>query len=332
MAAPRLGSGPRAADSGPGAQAGRAASGRPWGRGGPGAGVVAGPAWPGPPPESSLAFGEGGREVGAAGPRQPRASGPAGCARPPPRQLPRGPERGPCSARGRSPGGRGEPGGHSPARPPRGQGEARSWAGPPAPRPTLCWCCCWCPGSCHVRRGHEETPVNVSWHSAQRWSACERPGLCQGPQPLPPSGCPTQDLGPWPGPTPQSCKAQRHHGTWLHWAPLPLCSLLPQIRGRVPCCKLVTRTLDGIVSPCAHPPPKHLSWAPTGPLIPHRPCQPWAPTSLDHEPRGLVGSSWQCGLLAHQAHGGVGPVGMGGVEPKWWLPMHSRCLCPPLGV
>lgn len=210
--------------------------------------------------------------------------------------------------------------GRGPARPPR------------ARRSAVGRCCCWCPGSCHVRRGHEETPVNVSWHSAQRWSACERPGLCQGPQPLPPSGCPTQDLGPWPGPTPQSCKAQRHHGTWLHWAPLPLCSLLPQIRGRVPCCKLVTRTLDGIVSPCAHPPPKHLSWAPTGPLIPHRPCQPWAPTSLDHEPRGLVGSSWQCGLLAHQAHGGVGPVGMGGVEPKWWLPMHSRCLCPPLGV
>lgn len=111
-----------------------------------------------------------------------------------------------------------------------------------------------------------------------------------------PAGVPAcvRALGPWPGPTPQSCKAQRHRGTWLHQASLPSCLLLPQIRGRVPCCKLLTRT-QGHRQPLSPPSPKHLPWAPSGPLTPHRPCQPWTPTSLDHEPRGLVGSGWQCG-------------------------------------
>lgn len=240
------GAGPRGRDSGPRRDARRLGS-----RGG-GAGVVAGPAGPGPPPRSSLAFGEAGREAGAA-----PASGPAGCARPPPRQLPGGPDRGPCSARGRSPGGRGEPGGHSPARPPRGQGEARPWAGTPARPPcarrsAVGRCCCWCPGSCHVRRGHQETPVDVSWHSAHHWPARGRPSLCQGPQALPPSGCPTQDLGPWPRPPPQSCKAQRHRGTWLHELPFSPTCCSPRSEVMCPAANWSPGP-RGIVSPCPHP-------------------------------------------------------------------------------
>lgn len=290
VAAPRLGARRRAAGSGLGAPAGRAASGLPWGRGGGRCGARGARASPEVEPGLRRSW-AGGRCRAGLGPRGLRAPPAPAAPRGPgpwPLQCPRPVTRGKRRARWPL-------AGPAPTRTGRGSAVG-GHAGPPALRPTLCCgrCCCWCPGSCHVRRGHQETPVDVSWHSAHHWPARGRPSLCQGPQALPPSGCPTQDLGLWPGPTPQSCKAQRHRGTWLHQASLPSCLLLPQIRGRVPCCKLLTRT-QGHRQPLSPPSPKHLPWAPSGPLTPHRPCQPWTPTSLDHEPRGLVGSGWQCG-------------------------------------
>lgn len=297
------GAGPRVRDSGPRQDRPRTGVWAPVGAG-QGGGVAGAPRGPGLPEVEPGLRREAGREDGAA-----PASGPAEAAAAPAPAAPRGPGPWPAVPRGRSPGEEASPVATPPARPHEDRAEARPWAGTPARPPCARRSAA---GGAAAGVPAAATCDRVTRNPSRRRQLALSSSLAcpRASQPVSgPSGPATLGM-PHPGPRPLAgsyspAEVVGPEASWDLASPsfpsLPACC---SPRSEVVCPAWVLTRTQGHRQPLSHPhpetPPLGSQWT----LTCHRPCQPWTPTSLDHEPRGLgwspVGSVASC---AHQTQG-----------------------------